>query len=112
MVKKILFFAELYHYIRDYVKDDNLGNIYFNENAIPVDSISRHHLFQPDIGNNFKEEVPKDQERVQVYDMIWLFGKRCLVDTFTHAFSLRSGIEGVVSKKFFEAVPLRYNFLI
>ena len=38
-------FVETCHYIGGYVKDDNLGKIYFKENVTSLDGISRHHLF-------------------------------------------------------------------
>ena len=105
-------FAEICHYIGGYVRNDNIGNIYFKENVTSLDGISRHHLFQPEIGNHFKEDMQKDQGRVQVYDMIWLFGKRFLVNNFMHAFSLRSSIEEIFGRQWFGTTLLTHNLLL
>ena len=105
-------FAEVCHYIGDYVRNDYLGSIYFKENVTSLDGVSRHHLFRLEIGNHLKEDVQKDRERVQVYDMIWLFGKRCLANIFVHAFSLRSSIEKVLGRQWLGIAPLRHNLLL
>ena len=95
LLDKISWFFEACHYIGGCVENDNLENIYFKENVTSLDGISRHHLFQLENGNHLKEDVQKYWEREQVYDMKWLFGKKCLVNIFIRAFSSRSSIEEV-----------------
>lgn len=45
MLNKASCFAEICHDTRDFVKNDDLGIIYFEDCVVSLEEVSRHHFF-------------------------------------------------------------------